>query len=201
MSELPTVVAATRIEARAVRRLLPDARVVRAGVSLSSLRSPLFGAVVTCGVAGSLRPDLTTGSVVVPELVLRPDGSELRCDPRLVETLVEGARRLGLEPDRSPMVTTRTLVTGPERQKLADRGCASADMETGLLKVERVASVRVVLDTPERELSPVWQRPVHALWHPAAWRELLWLLREGPRCAQLAAAVLASGFAPSSTAC
>lgn len=194
MGELPLVVTATRLEARAVRRALPGARLVRAGVSLSRLRGPLVGPVVTCGLAGALRPEVPTGTVLVPECVIRPDGAELRCDPRLVEALVAAVLRLGLEPVQGPMLTSKTLVTGAQREEWAERGCVAADMETGLLQEGRVASVRVVLDTPERELPAVWLHPVQAIWQPRAWAALPWLLREAPRCARLAADVVALAF-------
>lgn len=177
-----------------MRRALPRARVVRVGVGLSRLHGPLAGPVVSCGLAGSLRSDVPLGSVLVPGCVLHTDGSARLCDPALVEALVAAARRLGLEPVQEPMLTSATLITGAERTAWAGRGCVAADMETGLLDVERVASVRVVLDTPERELSAAWQRPARAIWQPRAWADLPWLLREGPRCARLAAAVLALAF-------
>jgi len=126
--------------------------------------------------------------------VIRPDGSESRCDPALVDALVTGARRLGVDPVQEPMLTSERLITGAERAVWAARGCVAADMETGLLEVERLAAVRVVLDTPERELSGAWQSPARAIWQPRAWADLPWLLREGPRCARLAAEVLALAF-------
>lgn len=186
----PVVLAATRVEARAVRRVLPDARLVLAGVRLSRLRGPLPGQVVLCGVAGSVRSDVPTGTVLVPERVLTPSGRVLECDAGLVAALVAGARALGLEPDLRPLVTLPGLVTGGERRAWAARGCAGADMETGLVEGVPVATVRVVLDTPDRELSPAWGRPWTALWQPRAWTELPWLAREAPRCAHLAATVL-----------
>jgi 4-hydroxy-3-methylbut-2-enyl diphosphate reductase len=166
-------------------------------VSLSRLPhagASLAGTVVTCGVAGSLRPGLPTGTVLVPRRVLRPDGRVLECDVALVSALAEAARRLGHEPDLRDMVTTAALVVGAERAAWATRGCVGADMETGLLGAERVASVRVVLDTPERELDPAWGRPLTVLWHPAAWSQLPWLASEAPRCARLAAEVLATAL-------
>jgi 4-hydroxy-3-methylbut-2-enyl diphosphate reductase len=191
----PTVLAATRIEARAVRRALPGARVVRVGVALSRpATDALDGPIVTCGLAGSLRSDVPTGTVLIPSVVLRPGGGTLVCDSALVAALTAGARRLGLTPDCRPLVTSRTLVVGRERQAWAERGCAAADMETGLLHAARLATVRVALDTPERELSGAWQRPATALWRPRAWTELAWLAREGPRCARLAAEVLAAAL-------
>lgn len=194
MGERPLVVTATRLETRAVRRALPGARLIRAGVSLSRLRGPLVGPVVTCGLAGALRQGVATGTVLVPKSVIRPDGAALNCDPALVEALVAAARRLGLEPVQGPMLTSQTLVMGGQRGEWAERGCVGADMETGLLDEGRVASVRVVLDTPEHELSAVWQHPARAILQPRAWAELPWLLREAPRCARLAADVLALAF-------
>jgi hypothetical protein len=191
------VVAATALEARAVRRAAPRARVVRSGVALSRLPRDgrrLAGAVITCGVAGSVRADVPTGTVLVPRRVLRPDGGVLECDPALVEALAAAARRLGHEPALGPMVTMATLVVGAERRAWAARGCVGADMETGLLTDGPVASVRVVLDTPERELHPAWRRPVTVLWHPPAWAQLPWLMVEAPRCARLAAEVLAAAL-------
>jgi len=191
------VVAPTGLEARAARRALPGARIVRSGVSLRRLPhagASLSGTVVTCGVAGALVPGLPTGTVLVPRRVLRPDGRRMDCDAALVALLAAAARRLGREPDLGDMATTATLTVGAERAAWARRGCVGADMETGLLGAARVASIRVVLDTPERELHPSWGRPVTALWHPAAWSQVPWLAAEGPRCARLAAAVLAAAL-------
>jgi 4-hydroxy-3-methylbut-2-en-1-yl diphosphate reductase len=189
------VVAPTGLEARAARRALPGVRVVRSGVSLRRLPhagASLTGTLVTCGVAGSLRPGVPTGTVLVPRHVLRPDGRLLECDAALVAALAAAARRLGHEPELGTMATTPTLVLGAERAAWAERGCVGADMETGLLGGGRVASIRVVLDTPERELDPAWGRPLTVLWHPAAWAQLPWLAAQGPRCARLAAEVLAA---------
>jgi hypothetical protein len=192
-----TVVAATRLEAWAVRRALPGARVVEAGVGLIRLRGdPPGPVVVTCGLAGALRPDLPTGTVIVPEAVRRPGGAWVACDPALVASLVAAARRLGFEPERGPLATAPALVRGAARTWWAGQGCAAVDMETGLLTAPRVAAVRVILDTPERDLSEVWRRPLLAFACPAAWREAAWLCREAPRCARRAAAVLAAALSP-----
>jgi len=192
-----TVIVAVGVEARAVRRALPRARIVVAGVGLSRLRGPVPGPVaLSCGLAGALRPDLQTGTVVVPDRVLRPDGGWLRCDPDLVDALAAAARRLALPLERGPLATCPTIVRGPARDQWARQGCVAADMETGLLAAPRVAAVRVVLDTPARELSEVWLRPLLALARPSAWPEALWLAREAPRCARRAAAVLAAALQP-----
>ncbi len=188
-----TVVAATRLEARAVHRAAAGARIVEAGVALDRLRAPLVGdAVVTCGLAGALRSGLPTGSVIVPDRVLRPNGDWLECDPGLVHILAAAARRLGMEPERGPLATAPMLVRGPAREQWARRGCVAVDMETGLLTAPRVAAVRVILDTPDREISEVWRHPALALLRPSTWGEAAWLYREAPRCAARAAAILAA---------
>ena len=191
-----TVITATRLETWAVRRAVRGGRIVEAGVGLSRLRArEIDHAVVTCGLAGAVRPGLPTGCVVIPEKVLRPGGEWVTCDPALIGDLVAAARALGLEPERGPLGTAMTMVRGEGRQSWAERGCVAVDMETGLLTAPRIAAVRVVLDTPERDLSEVWGRPVLLFTHPAAWREALWLCREAPRCARRAAAVLAGALA------
>ena len=197
-----TVITATRLETWAVRRAVPRGRIVEAGVGLSRLPAQnLEETVVTCGLAGAVRRGLPTGSVVIPEKVLRPGGEWVSCDPPLVGDLVSAARALGLEPEVGPLGTATTVVRGQSRQSWAERGCVAVDMETGRLTAPRFAAVRVVLDTPERDLSAVWERPVLVLIRPAAWGEALWLCREAPRCARRAAAVLAAALrmAPTST--
>lgn len=189
-----TVIAATRLEARAARRALPGVRVVESGIALRRC-APGNGydgeLVVTCGLAGALRDDLPTGTVIVPETVLRPSGEILACDAQLVTALDDAARRLGFRSVRGPLVTSTTLITGDARRTWAQRGYAAVDMETGLVKAPRVAAIRVILDTPEREISAPWLQPAMVLLHPLAWREIAWLAREAPRCAHIAAAVLA----------
>jgi hypothetical protein len=189
------ILAPTRLEANAVRRAMTGARIVEGGIALSRLRDPApASAVVTCGVAGALRTGLPTGSVVVPDRVLRPDGEWLRCDEALVDAFVAAARRLGMEPECGALATTRSLACGPAREQWARRGCVAADMETGLLRAPRVAAVRVILDTPDHEISEAWQRPYAALLMPSLWGQAIWLSREAPRCAARAAAVVAAAL-------
>lgn len=190
-----TVITATRLEAWAVRRTVRGEHIIQAGVGLRRLRRSEYGqVVVTCGLAGAVRPGLPTGSVIIPDRVLRPDGGWLTCDPSLVASLVAASRELGLEPDRGPLGTASTFVRGAARQSWVERGCVAVDMETGLLTASRIAAVRVVLDTPEQDLSEVWRRPALVLVHPEVWREALWLCRAAPRCARRAATVLAAAL-------
>ncbi len=186
-----TFVAATALECGALRRLLPAARVVQTGVALEALRDELGETVVSCGLAGGLRDDLPTGTVLIPREVRRPNGETLRCDPELVEAFAESARRLGLEPRFDPLLTSGSIVNGAARGTWGARGYAGVDMETGLLGAARVAAVRVVLDTPRRELSSDWRTPLAAMLKPWNWPQAVWLAREAPRAAQLAARVVA----------
>jgi phosphorylase superfamily protein len=190
-----TVIAATRLEARPVRRALREVQIIEAGVGLSRLGGRDLGeAVVSCGVAGAVRAGVPTGAVIIPRLVLRMDGGWITCDPLLVDALAAAARELGLEPELGPLGTASTIVRGTARTSWAERGCVAVDMETGLLTAPRIAAVRVVLDTPERDLSEVWQWPPLVFARPSSWGEALWLMRAAPRCAARAAAVLATGL-------
>lgn len=188
-----TIVTATGVEYAAARKAAPlEVRVVEAGIALA--RTLDFGEIaISCGLAGGLRADLPTGSVVIPNLVQRPDGSELECDAQLSALLRAAARRLGYEPVDAPLLTSATLVRGRERLQWADR-FAAVDMESGLIAARRVACVRVVLDTPQREISSAWLRPGSVPFHPRAWRDLPFLAREGPRCARIAASVTAEAL-------
>jgi hypothetical protein len=195
-SESITIVTAVALEANAVRRELPNATVVEGGIALAKLREPLRGTVVVCGVAGGLRGDLPTGTVLVPRRVRRPDGSELECDAELVAAFAASARRLGVEPILDPLLTAATIVNGAARLQWAERGYAGVDMETGLIQASRVAAVRVVLDTPQHELSTDWVIPLRAMLKPWNWLQALWLAREAPRAARLAARVVTQVIGP-----
>lgn len=149
--------------------------------------------VISCGLAGGLRPDLATGTVLVPVRVRRPDGSEFECDPDAVHALTYAAVRMGCTVVQDPLVTTQTLVHGAQRDAWAAHGYAGVDMETGLLRAPRIACVRVILDTPRREISPAWLTPVRAMLQPRAWLDLPFLIREGPRCSAIAARIAIGG--------
>jgi hypothetical protein len=184
-------VAATGIEARAVRRFAPDGvRVVEAGIALARGRD-FDDLAISCGLAGGLRRDLPTGTVLIPRRVRRPDNTEFECDAHTVASLTNAARALGHHPISDPLATTAAMVHGVERGVLASQGYAGVDMETGLLRAPRVACVRVILDTPQYEISPAWMRLYSVILNPRAWLELPFLMREGPRCSTIAAKIAA----------
>ncbi len=186
-----TLIAATALECKALRRRMPGARIVQTGIALADLHEGLGEIVVSCGLAGGLRPGLPTGTVVIPREVRRPDGKTLRCDPDLVDAFAASARRLGIEVHFDPLVTAAKIVRGISRAQWAVQGYVAVDMETGLIDAPRVAAVRVVLDTPEREISEDWRTPLLAILKPWNWPQAIWLAREAPRAAELAASVVA----------
>lgn len=184
-----TIVAATSTEASAVRRVARSSvQVVECGIA--AVRASVFdGLAISCGLAGGLRTGVPTGTVLIPRRVRRPDGGEFECDSQAVDALLSAAQHFAYEVVDDPLVTGDTLVHGMERRTWAQRGYAGVDMETGVLQAPRVACVRVVLDTPEREISPAWLVPARAMLQPRAWLDLPFLLREGPRCSAIAAQV------------
>ncbi|MBV8067096.1 MAG: hypothetical protein JO113_03885 [Candidatus Eremiobacteraeota bacterium] len=186
-----TFVAATALECKALRREMPVARIVQTGIALEGARDGFGTIVVSCGLAGGLRPDLPTGTVLIPREVRRPGGGLLRCDAEMVEALAERARELGVAPLFDPLLTAQTIVHGNARAQWAAKGYAGVDMETGLIDALRVCAVRVILDTPVRELSADWRNPTTAMLKPWNWPQAWWLAREAPRAAALAARIAA----------
>jgi hypothetical protein len=167
---------------------MPYVQVIESGITLAK-QSRFDGLVISCGLAGGLREDLPTGTVLVPRSVRRPDGSEFKCDAAAVQALTHAAKQLGYGVTGDALVTTQALVYGERRKTWAARGYAGVDMETGLLHAPHVACVRVILDTPLREISPAWLRPWTVFLRPGAWHDLPFLLREAPRCAAIAAQI------------
>jgi 4-hydroxy-3-methylbut-2-enyl diphosphate reductase len=132
--------------------------------------------LVVCGLAGGLAPDLAPGTVVIPDEVAMGTDWTVRCDAELVRRLREAAGRLGSEPHPGPLVTLGSVVRGRERGTWAGRGAVAVDMESAILvRAARgpAAVVRVVLDTPSRELlrSIPWALP-YALRSAAVVRQL-----------------------------
>jgi nucleoside phosphorylase len=173
-----TVATATRTETLAARWVLRGrAPVVRVGVACRRGGVETAGPLVVCGVAGGLVPELAPGAVVIPDEVAMGSEWTVTCDRELTERLREASRRLGLEPDAGPLVTLGSVVRGRERAAWAGSGAAAVDMESAILvRAARgpAAVVRVVLDTPWRELlrSVPWAVP-YSLRAAAVVRELL----------------------------
>jgi hypothetical protein len=189
-----TIVAATSLEARAVRRHAPGALIVESGVGLARLAGSLAGVAISCGLAGGLRDDLPTGTIIIPSAVATSDGAAIACDPAWTARLRASAQSLGYAFIDAALLTSDALVVGDDRVTWASRGFAAVDMETGRIRADGIAAVRVVLDTPQRELSRDWLNPARAMMQPKNWGQMFWLAREGPRCADLAARVIAAAL-------
>ncbi|HTX55632.1 MAG TPA: hypothetical protein VMD47_00875 [Candidatus Acidoferrales bacterium] len=192
--DAPAVVVATSIEAKAARRHLPQSEIVEAGIALVRLPSP-FGhsLAISCGLAGGLRDDLPTGTVVIPSTVATAHGKPVACDRAWTQRLKDAATRMGHTFVDLPLLTSERVISGGERSRWASQGYAAVDMETALLPVA-FAAVRVILDTPRNELSPDWVQPARALLRLRNWKQLPFLAREGPRCADLAARIVAAAL-------
>ena len=191
------ILAPTFLEYWAVRCTLPHVRASWAGVRLARWKGARQGSViVVCGLAGALAPGLPPGTVLVPEQVGLADGRIMYCDPALVQAFAAAARVFHFRVDTGPLLTAQAFLTGDDRHTWSQRGFVAADMETGLLAERNlhVATVRVVLDSPEYGISPDWLRPARALWQPPLWKELFWLSRVAPRYALRAARVLKAGL-------
>jgi Phosphorylase superfamily len=193
----PHILAPTLLEYWAVRRRLRSPRASWAGVRLARWQgAPAGSVVVVCGLAGALTSGREPGTVLVPEQVGLADGTTMRCDGELVRALAGAARSLGFEPETGPVLTAPSLVAGAARADWARRGFVAAEMETGLLAKRRlrVATVRVILDSPEHGISQEWQTPARAMLRPDLWGELWWLCRTAPAYALRAADVLQLGL-------
>jgi hypothetical protein len=192
-----TVVAAMANEARPLHRLVPQLRLLRAGIGLADMHEPPSTPVAfSVGLAGGFDPQLAPGTVVIPREVAREDGVMLACDVAWSAALERGSIRLGFPTVTLPMLSAAALVTHAGRATWLGRGFAAVDMETALLAgmVARVAAVRVILDTPLHEISPAWVHPRRAAADPRNWREAVWLARWVPRYTRRAAEVIAAAL-------
>jgi hypothetical protein len=189
-----TVVAAMENEARPVRHLVPQLRLVKGGIGLAHLAEPPTSPVAfSVGLAGGFDPGLAPGTVVIPREVAREDGVLIACDAAWSAALEGASLRLGFPTVTRPLLSAAALVTRDGRATWFARGFAAVDMETALLAgmVPRVAAVRVILDNPAHEISPAWVNPRRAAADPRNWREAAWLARRVPRYTKRAARVLA----------
>ena len=163
------VLAPMAVEARALRRGAPGARVIRTGIgsrrarrSAERLTGVDCAGLAVAGFGGGLEPALGPGSVVVASRLLSADGGVVRACPG-ADIVAGMLRRRGLTVHVGPILTTRGLAVGRARHALRSTGALAVDMEStwlAPLAADRpLAVARVVLDTPAREL---W-RPVATL--------------------------------------
>ena len=154
------VLAPLSIEALALRSALRDARVVRTGAGPTRSRSAarqLMGSedsvLAVAGVCGGVDRALEPGDVVV--------ASELRGSTGVrplfgADALVRALDALGVAAHLGPIQSEDHVVRGPERDRLHADGVIAVDMESLWLAEAAgqrpFAVLRVVVDTPDREL-------------------------------------------------
>jgi hypothetical protein len=192
----PVVFAATGLEASKARaRVRHGADILETGIALTRIdRTKRHAVAIGCGLSGGLCDDAATGTIVIPNRVATENGAFIGCDPEWSTRLRDAARRLGYTVAGGDLLTSAHLVVGEERLAWARRGFTCVDMETALFPADRIAAVRVILDTPGNELSTDWLNPALAFLNPKNWRQGIWLARNGPRCAAIAAEIVAEAL-------
>jgi Phosphorylase superfamily len=179
------------VEAWGVHRRAPDVRVLRVGIGGTAPAGDA-SIVISAGVCGGLLPDQDPGTVVIATSVSDAAGIAHPCDPEVTIRLERAARTLGVPVVIGPLVSTSAMVTGAARMIWADRGHVAVDMESAAAAVtaRRFGVVRVILDSPRRELSPAWVTPGRALLHPSNWIDAVWLAIHLPGYALRAGVIL-----------
>ena len=188
-------VCAMGVEAWGVRRRAPHLRIVRVGIG-GRPPAGLPGIVISAGLCGGLPPEQTPGMVVIASQVVDEQGVTHACDPGVVGALEKAARYLRLPFTGGSLISTSGMVTGADRGTWAGRGHVAVDMESAAAaeSAQRFGVLRVILDTPSRELSGAWAEPGRAIRQPANWSEAIWLGVNAPRYALRVGAVLEAAF-------
>jgi adenosylhomocysteine nucleosidase len=156
----------------------------------------MSGIVISAGLCGGLLPDQKPGMVVIPTQVVDERGVTHACDPGVVAALERAARHLRLAVVSGSLISTTGMITGAARGTWAVRGHVAVDMESAAAAetAQRFAALRVILDTPSRELSAAWAAPARAIRQPSNWSEAIWLGINAPRFALRVGAVLEAAF-------
>jgi 4-hydroxy-3-methylbut-2-en-1-yl diphosphate reductase len=188
-------VCAMGLEAWGVRRRAPGIRVLRVGIGGAAPAGDA-SIVISAGVCGGLLPDQAPGTVVIGTSVSDESGTIHACDPVIAARLERAARSLGVPVVTGSVVSTSAMVTGAARRAWADRGHVAVDMESAAAAATapRFGAVRVIVDSPQRELSPAWVAPGRAALRPSNWVDGIWLAIHMPEYALRAGAVLQAAF-------
>jgi adenosylhomocysteine nucleosidase len=141
--------------------------------------------VVSAGSCGALVPALSrAGALVLPEIVLPPDGPALTVDRAGHARALAAAAHAGLVPATGPLATVQDVVDTPEAK-------AALARRTGALAVD-MESAAIVAAAQRRGLAAIVVRGVSDTADQPVPRELAALAAAGtqPRPAQAARVVL-----------
>ncbi|MFI6446604.1 1-hydroxy-2-methyl-2-butenyl 4-diphosphate reductase [Kitasatospora sp. NPDC050543] len=117
-----------------------------------------YGALVVAGFGAAVAPGMAPGDVIVADGVRDAEGNLFTLDSGPV--LAEALRARGLTTHIGVHHTADHVVRGIERRALHAKGALAVDMEAAAVLARRqeirpalpAAVLRVVVDTPEREL-------------------------------------------------
>jgi 4-hydroxy-3-methylbut-2-enyl diphosphate reductase len=154
------VLAPLRVEVLALRWGLREARVVRTGAGPQRAQSAALRmsrtadrALAVAGVCGAIDEDLRPGDVVVASELQGGAGARKLASG---EALVEALRELGISAQFGPIRSEPRIARGAAREGLRETGAIAVDTESRWLAEAAgqrpFAVLRVVVDTPEREL-------------------------------------------------
>ncbi|WP_063774899.1 phosphorylase family protein [Kitasatospora azatica] len=130
-------------------------RAARTVSTLLAAGPQAYGAVLMTGFCAASAPGTRPGEVIVADRVHSASGCSTAT--RLPDVLAQALRGLGLGVRVGALHTADHVVRGHERRVLHRAGVTAVDMESAAV-LDRlpdglpVAAVRVVVDTPEREL-------------------------------------------------
>ncbi|MEV8097030.1 1-hydroxy-2-methyl-2-butenyl 4-diphosphate reductase [Kitasatospora sp. NPDC085879] len=131
----------------------------RAGQSVRTMLSTGdYGALVVAGFGASVAPGTAPGEVIVADAVRDSEGGRFALDS--APTLATALQACGLTTHTGLHHTADHVVRGSQRRALHARGALAVDMEAAAVLAARAetrpelpaAVLRVVVDTPEREL-------------------------------------------------
>ena len=160
-----TFLAPLGIEARAIRRGAPGARIERLGMGparatvssgLLAVSLPVDETVVLLGLGGGLHERGRAGDVIVASSIQLLDGDdEIPMDGH--ESLLAAVRAAGIDAVAAPIVSAPRIIHGAEARVLAGaRGALAVDMEsfwcTRLAPGRPFGVVRVLSDVPGQDL-------------------------------------------------
>lgn len=117
-------------------------------------------ALCSFGLAGGLHPGLSSGTLLLPRMVVLPDGSQIETDSIWRERLTYLAQAADLSPQPTTVIGSDDLVATPAAKAVLHQtsGAAAVDMESHAVGEVAKASklpfvvVRVIADTHDEAI-------------------------------------------------